>query len=82
LLSDAVNIDELEDRISNLKLALSKEAPATVKRGLIDAPMFKEPIVSVPSPLQGRHTGMDNLVNVEGTEPSHSPDIHEIMKEM
>ncbi|KAG2644354.1 hypothetical protein PVAP13_2KG411606 [Panicum virgatum] len=41
--------------------------------------MFKEPIVSVPSPLQGRHTGMDNLVNVLGTEPSHSPDIHEII---
>ncbi|RLM84487.1 hypothetical protein C2845_PM04G07410 [Panicum miliaceum] len=42
---DAVSIDELEECVSNLKLALSKEAPATVKRGeLIDAPMFKEPI--------------------------------------
>ena len=79
MLSDAVNIDELEDRISNLKLALSKEAPATVKRGLIDTPMFKEPIVSVPSPVEWRHTGMDNVVTVESTEPSHSPDIHEII---
>ncbi|XP_072147579.1 uncharacterized protein [Setaria viridis] len=77
---DAVNIDELEESVSNLKLALSKEAPATVKRGeLIDAPMFKEPIVSVPSPVQGRHTGMDNVVNVESTKPSCSPDIHEII---
>ncbi|XP_062193349.1 uncharacterized protein LOC133896754 isoform X2 [Phragmites australis] len=81
---DAVNIDELEERISNLKLALSKEAPAkTKKRGLIDAPMFKEPIVKVPSPInhavQERHTGRDNVVNVESTEPSHAPDIQEII---
>ncbi|RLN33906.1 uncharacterized protein C2845_PM03G01890 [Panicum miliaceum] len=78
--SDAVDIDELEDRISNFKLALSKEAPATVKRGgLIDAPMFKEPIVSVSSPVLGRHTGMDSVVNVESTKPFRSPDIHEII---
>ncbi|RLM73642.1 hypothetical protein C2845_PM15G16660 [Panicum miliaceum] len=77
---DAVSIDELEESVSNLKLALSKEAPATVKRvELIDAPMFKEPIVNVPSPVQRRHTGMDNVGNVESTKPSRSPDIHEII---
>lgn len=79
MLSDA-DIDELEERVSNLKLALSKEAHATVKRGeLIDAPVFKEAVGSAPSPLQGRHAGMDNVVNVESTKPSRSPDIHEII---
>ncbi|KAJ1290242.1 hypothetical protein BS78_02G228000 [Paspalum vaginatum] len=77
---DAVNICELEERISNLKLVLSKEAPAKNKRGgSIDAPMFKEPIASAPSPVQERHTGMVSVVNVESTKPSHSPDIHEII---
>nr|CAB3457460.1 unnamed protein product [Digitaria exilis] len=77
---DAVDIDELEERISNLKLALSKEASSTAKKGgSIDAPLFKEPIVSVPSPVQETHTGLDNVLNVERTKPSHSPDIHEII---
>lgn len=80
MLSDAVDIDELEEGISNLKLALSKEASSTVKKGgSIDAPLFKEPIVSVPSPVQETHTGLDNVLNVERTKPSHSPDIHEII---
>nr|CAB3453834.1 unnamed protein product [Digitaria exilis] len=77
---DAVDIDELEEGISNLKLALSKEASSTVKKGgSIDAPLFKEPIVSVPSPVQETHSGLDNVLNVERTKPSHSPDIHEII---
>ncbi|CAN6182813.1 unnamed protein product [Urochloa humidicola] len=73
---DAVNIDELEERVSNLKLALSKEAPATVKR---EGGLVEERIVSVPSPVQGS-SGMDNVVNAESTKPPiTSPDIHEII---
>ncbi|CAL5082162.1 unnamed protein product [Urochloa decumbens] len=73
---DAVNIDELEERISNLKLALSKETPATVKRG---GELIEERICSVPSPVQGS-SGMGNVVNAESTKPpSPSPDIHEII---
>jgi senataxin len=41
--------------------------------------MFKEPIVSVPSPVQERHSGMDSFVDVESTKSSHSPDVHEII---
>ncbi|CAD6218676.1 unnamed protein product [Miscanthus lutarioriparius] len=77
---DAVNIKELEERVSNLKLVLSKEATTKIERGgLTDLPMFKEPIVSVPSPVQERHSGMDSFVDVESTKSSHSPDVHEII---
>ena len=41
--------------------------------------MFKEPIVSVPSPVQERHSGMESFVDVESTKSSHSPDVQEII---
>ncbi|ONM56013.1 P-loop containing nucleoside triphosphate hydrolase superfamily protein [Zea mays] len=77
---DAVNINELEERVSNLELVLSKEVATKIeRRGLADLPMFKEPIVSVPSPVHERHSGMDSFVDVESTKSSHPPDVHEII---
>lgn len=78
--SDAVNINELEERVSNLKLVLSKEATTKIERGgLTDLPMLKEPIVRVPSPVQEKHSAMDSFVDLESTKSSHSPDVHEII---
>uniref|UniRef100_A0A0E0M2X1 Uncharacterized protein n=1 Tax=Oryza punctata TaxID=4537 RepID=A0A0E0M2X1_ORYPU len=71
---DAVNIDELSEKISDLKLALSKEASAKLERRVVaGVSMFAEPIAAIPSPAtqtaQERNTGRDN---VETMKPSRS----------
>ncbi|TVU10094.1 hypothetical protein EJB05_43602 [Eragrostis curvula] len=80
---DAVNIGELEERISNLKLALSKEAPVkATRRGSIDLPIFTEPVdypSSISHALQERNTSRDSFLNIESTKPSHASDIQEII---
>jgi hypothetical protein len=81
LLSDAVNIDELEERISNLKLALSKEAPVKAKRReSMGIPRFTESVIDVPSPInhavQETNTSTEN---VESRKPTLAPDIQEII---
>uniref|UniRef100_A0A0E0E8H0 Uncharacterized protein n=1 Tax=Oryza meridionalis TaxID=40149 RepID=A0A0E0E8H0_9ORYZ len=63
---DAVNIDELSEKISDLKLALSKEASAKSERRVVaGVSMFTEPIAGIPSPAtqtaQERNTGRDNV---------------------
>ncbi|KAL6846836.1 hypothetical protein ACP4OV_024284 [Aristida adscensionis] len=83
ILHDPVDIDELEKKISNLKLALSKEAPASTKR--IETPIFTESSVDIHPPISHAHAVheghivRDNLVNVASTKPYHAPDVQEII---
>ncbi|EAZ09610.1 hypothetical protein OsI_31894 [Oryza sativa Indica Group] len=70
ILSDAVNIDELSEKISDLKLALSKEASAKSERRVV-AGVFTEPIACIPSPAtqtaQERNTGRDNVETMKSS---------------
>uniref|UniRef100_A0A0E0ILQ4 Uncharacterized protein n=1 Tax=Oryza nivara TaxID=4536 RepID=A0A0E0ILQ4_ORYNI len=67
---DAVNIDELSEKISDLKLALSKEASAKSERRVV-AGVFTEPIACIPSPAtqtaQERNTGRDNVETMKSS---------------
>jgi superfamily I DNA and/or RNA helicase len=69
---DAVNIDELSEKISDLKLALSKEASAKSERRVVaGVSMFTEPIAGIPSPAtqtaQERNTGRDNVETMKSS---------------
>ncbi|KAG8049768.1 hypothetical protein GUJ93_ZPchr0009g1168 [Zizania palustris] len=78
---DAVNIDELREKISDLKLALSKEVSTkTESRVVAGIPMFSEPIASIPSPaahtVQEKKIGRDN---VETMKPFRTSCIEQII---
>ncbi|KAF0923218.1 hypothetical protein E2562_003428 [Oryza meyeriana var. granulata] len=78
---DAVNIDELTEKFSDLKLALSKKASAKAeRREVVGVPTFTEQIANFPSPAahtaQQRNSGRDN---VETMKPSRATCTEQII---
>uniref|UniRef100_J3MYT5 Uncharacterized protein n=1 Tax=Oryza brachyantha TaxID=4533 RepID=J3MYT5_ORYBR len=78
-LCDAVNISELTQKISDLKLALSKETSSkTERREVVSVPMFTEQIANFPSAVpmvQERNTGRDNVGTMKPSQATCTEQI-------
>ncbi|XP_040383283.1 uncharacterized protein LOC102709595 [Oryza brachyantha] len=76
---DAVNISELTQKISDLKLALSKETSSkTERREVVSVPMFTEQIANFPSAVpmvQERNTGRDNVGTMKPSQATCTEQI-------